>query len=223
MKQFFVNVTLATALIFSVVSCKGDKTNETEAEKAKMEAEASAQAMKFKVDTEASTIAWEGSKPTGKHNGTVKVSNGVVNVNGGSLESGTFIIDMTSITVEDLEGKSKESLEAHLKGTAEGKENDFFNVNEFPNAAFTVTGVTEKDGKTYLQGNLDMKGQKNNIEFPVMTSINGDTMTLTSEPFNIDRTKWGVNFKSKTVFDSLGDQFVSDDMTLTLNLTAKKA
>ena len=223
MKQFFVNVTLAAVLVFSAVSCKGDKANDTEAEKAKMEAEASAQAMKFKIDTTASSIAWEGSKPTGKHNGTVNISSGVVNVNGGAVESGTFIIDMTSISSDDLEGEAKASLEAHLKGTAEGKENDFFNVNEYPNAAFTVTGVSEKDGKTYLQGNLDLKGQKNNIEFPVMATINGDMMTLKSEPFTIDRTKWGINFMSKSVFDSLGEKFVSDDMVLTINISGKKA
>jgi len=223
MKHVILNAVLATTLIFGVASCKGDKKNETDAEKAKMEAEASADAMNFKVDASTSSVKWMGSKPTGNHNGTVNIESGVINVNNGTVESGSFIIDMKTITSEDLEGESKASLEAHLKGTAEGKENDFFNVNDYPNAVFTVTGVSEKDGKTYLQGNLEMKGKKNNIEFPVTSTINGDTMMLKSEPFVIDRTKWGVNFMSKTVFDSLGDKFVSDDMELTVDITAKKA
>jgi hypothetical protein len=48
-------------------------------------------------------------------------------------------------------------------------------------------------------------------------------MTLTSEPFTIDRTNWGVNYGSKSIFDNLGDKFISDDIQLTVKLQATKA
>ena len=48
-------------------------------------------------------------------------------------------------------------------------------------------------------------------------------MTLESEPFTIDRTKWDVNYGSKSVFDNLGDKWVSDDMEITVKLVANKA
>jgi polyisoprenoid-binding protein YceI len=221
MKKQILNTLAAVALVAGVVSCKGEK-NETEAKDAQ-EVAVVEDAAKFKVDASSSTIAWVGSKPTGKHNGTINIENGVVNVAGDAI-TGTFLIDMTSITVTDLEaGDGKESLEGHLKGMAEGKEDHFFNVAKYPTAAFEVTGVTEKDGKKMMQGNLTMRDQKKNIEFPVSYTVEGENMTLTSEPFTIDRTDWGVNYGSQSVFDDLGDKFISDDIELTVNLKATKA
>ncbi len=74
-----------------------------------------------------------------------------------------------------------------------------------------------------LQGNLTMKEETKNVEFPVSISLNGDTLELTSDSFVIDRTKWGVNYGSKSVFDSLEDKFINDEIELTINLKAYKA
>ncbi|MGB5944110.1 MAG: YceI family protein [Leeuwenhoekiella sp.] len=204
-----------------MTSCKGEKNNETEASEAEEVAEVAETASSFMVQPNASMIEWSGSKPTGKHNGTVQLESGVIKVMDSTL-SGTFLIDMTTIDVEDLEGDQKASLEAHLKGTTEGKEDHFFNVENYPDAAFEITGVTKKEGKTMVSGNLTIKDQKKNIEFPATYEVNGDTMTFTSEPFTIDRTNWNVNYGSKSVFDNLGDQFVSDDIELTVKLKAAK-
>lgn len=43
-----------------------------------MATESSIQASKFMVDAEASTITWEGNKPTRTHHGTVKLESGVI-------------------------------------------------------------------------------------------------------------------------------------------------
>ncbi len=221
MKKQILNTLAVVALIAGTVSCKGDKTNETDATEAK-EVATVVDAMKFTVNTSASTIDWVGSKPTENHTGTINIESGVVKVAGDKI-TGTFLIDMTSITVTDLEGKGKASLEGHLKGQAEGKEDHFFNVAKYPTAAFEVTGVTEKEGKKMMQGNLTIRDQKKNIEFPVTYSVDGANMTLTSEPFTIDRTNWGVNYGSKSIFDNLGDKFISDDIQLTVKLQATKA
>lgn len=222
MKRQIIGLCAVLALTLSTVACK-DAKNETEAKDAKAVAEASMEAAKFKVDAGASTINWMGSKPTGEHSGTIAIESGVVKVDGDKV-TGTFLIDMTSIEVTDLKaGDGKESLEAHLKGNAEGKEDHFFNVAQYPTAAFEVTGVTEKDGKKMMQGNLTIKGTKKNIEFPVSYNVTGDAMELKSEPFTIDRTQWNVNYGSKSVFDDLGDKFVNDDIQLEVKLMAKKA
>ena len=221
MKRQVLNTLAVIALIAGTVSCKGDKQNETEATEAK-EVVTVEDAMKFTVDAAASEIAWVGSKPTEDHTGTINIESGVVKIADDKV-TGTFLIDMTSINVTDLEGDSKASLEGHLKGMAEGKEDHFFNVAKYPTAAFEVTGITEKNGKKMMQGNLTIRDQKKNIEFPVMYTVEGNTMTLASEPFTIDRTEWGVNYGSKSVFDNLGDKFISDDIQLTVNLKANKA
>ena len=219
MKIKFLSLFTMAVLFTALISCKNEAKNETEAAEAEAAAEVSTEASKYMVDKNESEIAWEGAKPTGTHTGTVKLESGVIRLED-SVLSGSFLIDMTSILVTDLEGDQKTSLEDHLKGTVEGKEGDFFNVQKFPTAAFEITGVTEKDGKKMMSGNLTLKETKKNIEFPVMYEVAGNTMTLKSEPFTIDRTEWGVNYGSKSVFDNLGDKFINDDIQLEFTIVA---
>ena len=213
-------VIAATGLAFT--ACKNNN-NEANVADAKEVAQAEAEASQFEVDTAVSVIEWQGAKPTGNHTGTIKVSEGSFMANDSIIESGTFVIDMNSIMVTDLEGDEKKNLEAHLKGTVEGKEGDFFNVNQYPEATFEVTGISEEEGQSMLQGNLTIKEETKNISFPVNINQDGETIEITSEDFTIDRTKWNVNYGSKSVFDGLGDNFINDDIQLKINLKAKKA
>ncbi|TRO63968.1 YceI family protein [Christiangramia sabulilitoris] len=222
MKRIFLNAFVIAGLGLAVTGCK-DNNNEAEVAEEKEVATAQEEAMLFNVNTSESVIEWQGEKPTGTHTGVIKVANGSFKANDSVIESGTFVIDMKSIEVTDLEGDQKSNLEAHLKGTVEGQEGDFFNVNEYPEATFEVTGITEEAGQAMLQGNLTLKGETKNIAFPVSISREGETISIKSEEFTIDRTKWNVNYGSKSVFDGLGDKFINDDVALKINLTASKA
>lgn len=222
MKRTILNVFVIACSAIATIGCKNDN-REARVDEAKAIANADAAAMEFTVDTNASVIDWKGEKPTGTHTGTMKLAEGTFMANDSVVESGTFVIDMNSIVVTDLEGDSKADLENHLKGTVEGKEGDFFNVTKYPEATFVVTGITQEEGQTMLQGNLTMKEETKNVEFPVTVNRNGETLELTSETFTIDRTNWNVNFGSKSVFDGLGDKFVNDDIELTINVVANKA
>lgn len=213
---------LLATLFIGFTSCKQDKKNETEAQAAEEVKEATVAAIAYTVDPAASTIEWVGKKPTGQHSGTIALANGSVMTKEGTIESGSFTIDMNSITVTDLEGDDKAGLEGHLKGLGEGAEDHFFNVAKFPTAAFEVTGISEKEGKTHLEGNLTIKGISKNISFPVTTAMEGDQMTLNTEVFTINRTQWNVNYGSKSIFSDLGDKFINDDIELKISLTAKK-
>ncbi|WP_026914430.1 YceI family protein [Christiangramia portivictoriae] len=222
MKRLLLNAFVVASLGLGFTACKNNN-NEAETAEAKDAATAEAEAMEYKVDTTASTIEWQGSKPTGNHTGTIAVKEGTFMATDSTIQSGTFVIDMKSIEVTDLEGEEKSNLEAHLMGTVEGKEGDFFNVQEYPEATFEVTGITKEEGATMLQGNLTMKDVTKNITFPVTISKDNETYTISSKDFSIDRTKWNVNYGSKSVFEGLGDQFINDDIQLTINLKAKKA
>src|SRR5690606_4178840 len=222
MKKSILSIFMVTGLAIATVGCKNDN-REAQTGDAQDAAVATMEAVEFKVDTTSSVIEWQGEKPTGTHTGTIKIAEGTFRANDSIVESGTFVIDMASITVTDLEGDEKVNLENHLKGTVAGKEGDFFNINEFPEARFEVTGVSNNNGNTLLQGNLTLKGETKNIEFPVNIDMNGDQLQLTSETFTIDRTKWNVNYGSKSVFDSLGDNFINDEIELTIKVNATKA
>ncbi|WP_299124049.1 YceI family protein [uncultured Winogradskyella sp.] len=217
MKTLFLK-TFALVALISFTSC-GDKAKEAETKEAEEAAVAKTTAVTYNANTEKSMIEWKGYKPTGSHTGTIAIKEGMLNVNDNAIESGKFAIDMSSIIVTDIpteeEGNAK--LRGHLTSA------DFFDVETYPTADFEVTGIETLDGKTMLSGNLTMKDATNNISFPVSTSMEGDSMILTSETFTIDRSKWNVKYGSKSFFDNLGDKFINDDMELKVTLVANKA
>lgn len=220
----FLKSMLLVAIVVAFSSCK-DKadaatTSEIE-EAAKMESTSTT----YNVNIDESIINWKGFKPTGTHTGTIALQEGEMSVNEDGLESGSFVINMKSVNVTDLaSGEGKESLESHLMGTVEGKEGDFFNVNEFPTANFVITGIKAMENDmAKLSGNLTLKGETQNVSFPVSVYDEGDKMTLKSDSFTIDRTKWGITYGSKSFFDNLGDKFINDEMELQILVIANKS
>lgn len=176
------------------------------------------------IDPANSRLEWEGAKPTGKHNGTIALSEGQLFVNDSEITGGNFVIDMNSITVLDLDGTMKANLENHLKGLAEGKENDFFNVNEFPTSRFAITKITaldnDSEANSLVYGNLTIRDITKEIGFKANIRIEDQQITISTAQFTIDRTQFGVNFGSKSVFDNLGDKFINDEFGLKISLTA---
>ena len=216
--KFLSIFALATITMFAV-SCNGEKKNGTDAEKAKMEKEISTEAVKYKVDTANTTVTWKGSKVVGGgHNGTMNVSSGTFAVKDGKLESGNFIIDVTSLKVLDIPMEDEGN--AKLKGHLLSK--DFFDAEAHGNAAFTVTNVSEMDGKTMIEGNLTLKDVKKNISFPATVTISGDTAMIKSETFTINRTDFGMQYGSTSLADTIKDKAISHDVELSVNVTATK-
>lgn len=223
MKKNLVKLS-AIAAVAILASCKSEPKNEVAAEEAvAVETTKEIASVSYNALPENSIIEWKGFKPTGTHAGTLAVASGNFEMNGDQIVGGEFTLDMNSITVTDLEaGNGKENLEAHLKGTVEGKQDHFFNVEEFPTAKFEVTAVTTESGQTVMEGNLTIKGISKNIAFPVEIQQNEDMIEVSSDAFTIDRTQWNVNYGSKSVFDNLGDKFINDEIELHIVVAAKK-
>lgn len=169
-----------------------------------------------------SNLNWTGSKQTGKHSGTIKIKSGGFTVENGKISDGKFIIDMNSISVEDLDGEDKLNLEEHLKGMKPDVTDHFFNVVKYPEATFVVTGFMNEDGSDMLEGDLTIKDKTNKVKFPVSLTEADGFVTMTLPEFKINRTLWGVNYGSKSIFTDLGDRFINDDIALTINIRAKK-
>lgn len=216
MKTSFLKIFTVIALV-SLASC-GEKAKEAETKEAEKAAVSENTAITYKANIDESLIEWKGFKPTGSHTGTIAIKQGKINVNNNAIESGKFVIDMSSIAVTDIpeeeEGNAK--LKGHLTSA------DFFDVETYPIASFEITGTETVDGKTMLSGNLTMKDKTNNISIPVSTEMKDGTMILTSETFTIDRSKWNVEYGSKSFFDNLGDKFINDDIELKVTLVANK-
>src|SRR5688572_26312150 len=178
------------------VSYKKDTSKDAETKDAVEAADTSAEAEKYIVDTGSSTINWSGSKPTGKHTGTINISEGAFYVKNGLAESGDFTIDMKSIAVTDLkDGEEKQNLENHLKGLSkeEEKVDHFFNTNKYPTGTFQITSIKSENGKTMVEGNLTLKDVTKNIKFPANITVTDNEISFVSEPFKINRVLWNVN------------------------------
>ncbi len=220
MKKILLSLSLVAFI--GLNSCKKEAKSEMPSETVAVE-EAVDSLGNYKIDTAASVINWTGTKPTGKHTGTISLKDGGFTITDGKIESGNFNIDMTSINVTDLEGDDKMKLETHLKGLGDKETEDhFFNTAKYPNSHFKILSTEEANGAFFVKGILTMKGISKPVEFPAEITINDSDVTLHSDPFKINRTLWGVNYASKSIFDDLKDKFVDDDIELEVTVKAHK-
>jgi polyisoprenoid-binding protein YceI len=179
----------------------------------------------YSVDNNASKVSWKGSKLAGTHFGEIKIKSGEMKFKDGEMTAAKFTADMTSINVMDLEGGEKLDLESHLKGKIEGKEDHFFNVEKFPESHFSLKSIKTQEKGYKLYGELTIKGISNPVEFDSTLKFDNEnkTVKLITEEFEIDRTKWGIEFLSKSVFDDLKENFINDEIKLKVELKAIKA
>lgn len=160
------------------------------------------------VNVKDSKITWKGDKVTGSHNGTINLSEGTLIFEGDNLVGGNFTIDMTSIVVSDLEaGSGKEKLEGHLKS------DDFFGVSNHKKAMFKINKVDGNKGTYRVYGDLTIKGITHPATFQM--TIKDNTATAN---FKIDRTKFGIKYKSGSFFDDLKDKAIYDEFDINVNL-----
>lgn len=171
--------------------------------------------LKFKVDEKNSTIGWIGKKVTGQHTGNVQIASGEFTVDKKAIKDGSFEIDMTTITVTDVtDPNGNAKLVGHLKN------DDFFGVEKFPKAKFVITSVTPKAGDEYtIKGNLTIKGITDSVEFPATIKNDGKKITASAKII-VDRTKYGIKFRSTNFFENLGDKAISNDFELDVKLVA---
>ena len=175
----------------------------------------------YKVDSTASIVNWKASKKVGgTHHGQIKLKSGEISLDKeGKLSDGSFSVDMTTISNEDLKDKAEyqKKLVAHLSNE------DFFNVAKFPEASFKIKKVTSAS-KTSAQvsGDLTFIGQTHSIEFPAKIASEKGVLTG-SGTVVIDRTKWGLKYGSGNFFKELtADKIINNDFELELKIIAKK-
>ncbi len=168
------------------------------------------------VDVEKSSITWVGKKVTGKHNGTIKLKDASLVMEEGMLKGGTFIIDMTTITNDDMDGNMKGKLEGHLKSA------DFFNVEEFPTATLELTNVVSRGtaGSYKVIGDLTIKGITKPVKFNAQIGEE-DGMKMATANIVVDRSEYDVRYGSGSFFDNLGDKTIYDEFELNVKLVLK--
>ncbi|OQP46416.1 YceI family protein [Niastella populi] len=172
---------------------------------------------KYIIDTKESVVTWEGSMLFGfdeQHIGYVYMSNGGLFIEKDQLVGGAVEIDMRTIEYKDKE--TKNSPVHHLKSP------DFFDVEKFPISTFVITGVESVVNQNLkVTGKLTIKGVTNTITFPAKMEVKDGIVTANGKVM-IDRTKWGIRYRSGKFYENLADQTVSDDIDLLMKIVAKK-
>lgn len=202
--QHFITLAIAT-LLFACGSSSENKTENNE--------NGSETAISYSISPQESSVNWLGEVAgVYGHDGSINIGDGNVTVEGGQITAGTVTIDMTSIEpanpdqYADEDGKRASDLKAHLST------GDFFLVNEFPTATFTV----KSHNGDKLVGDLTIRG-----------NTNEETATITS----MEATEQGMNAQAKLVFDRqkydvawvhfMKDMILSDDIQLDITIVGK--
>jgi polyisoprenoid-binding protein YceI len=196
------------------VSCGDKKTVETK--EAQTPALATELSKNYAVDTVASTLGWTGKKVTGRHNGKISISNGTISVEKNEIKAGSFIINMNTITIDDIKDvKENSKFLGHLKSP------DFFDVAKFTTSTFEVTSTEKMQtaDSVKISGNLTIKDISKNISIPAKILMDSTKFEAAAK-FSIDRTEWNIRYGSGKFFKNIGDKAINDAIEFDLNLKA---
>lgn len=175
----------------------------------------------YKLQPQLSTLGWVGKKVTGQHSGNVQFKDGSVLVRGNQIVGGTFVVDMTSLKVEDIkDAETNGKLMGHLRS------DDFFSIEKNPTSTFKITKVTPikadaAGNNATITGDLTIKGITQPVTFPAKVGVKGG-LASASGTANIDRTKFDIKYGSKSFFESIGDKAIMDEFAMSFNVIAKQ-
>ncbi len=169
----------------------------------------------FVVDTNASSISWI----CGSHYGCINIDTGTIFVNINKVIGGDFKIDMGSLYDEDIE---QELLRLTLANVI--KSHEFFDAPHYPTADFAIEKLIKiRDNEYNVAGNLTLKGKTLPINFNSEIVWKGDTITVNTGYFGIDRTRWGIIYLSKRFDPEDKEQMhVPDEIKILIQLKAIK-
>lgn len=174
----------------------------------------------YRVDPAATTVTWTGRKVIGQHTGHIKVESGSVQWGRDGMAGAEITIDMTSITVLDMDPESTAELTSHLKSR------DFFNVWQYPRSTFRGSRVEKIAGAAAgapnyaVTGDLSIKGISRPVSFPVL-AVQDKLGIHAKGTLVFDRTQYGIKYRSGSFFDALGDKVIDDKVQIDFDLWAK--
>ena len=179
----------------------------------------------YKVDADSSSIQWIGRKVTGEHDGNLEILYGNIrrylDTRNTEVIRGNIVIDMTTISNKDIENKQYQKyLVDHLK------DEDFFDVAHFSKSELKILSndlilLTDNSNNTKITAEITIKGITKKIEFPAKIEF-FDDFAIATGTIDIDRTLFGIRYKSKSYFPDMGDYFIYDDFTLNFIIKAIK-
>jgi len=160
------------------------------------------------IDTEASTVNWKGEMlGVYDHFGNIAIKSGNIEVTDNMISGGSIVIDMTTIEPTD-ENYSEDHPASDLVGHLSS--DDFFAVETYPEASFTITGA--ENGK--VMGDLTIRDKTNpvtveEVMYDAESGVYSGNLVVKRRDFDV-------------VWDSpIKENVLSDDITLAIKLAVK--
>lgn len=177
----------------------------------------------YLVDTANSWVRFTGHGVGKNHPGTFSLNYGRVMVTDDDITGGTFVMDITSLDLEQEGETIDNKLKPHLLS------GDFFDAANFGTSRFEITAVEpykpEDEAKSFvdganlsISGNLQIRNVTKNITFPARVNLNGTRLEAEAN-FDIDRKEWEMNYGNDK---TLGDKFISETVNIEFHLEAQK-
>lgn len=217
------------ALVIMASCSSNPKNDEAKVSEAAEVAEASGSEI-FIKPSEAS-MEWVGTKPTGRHYGTIALNEGNLMLKDGSITGGKLVFNLMDIEVKDLKGND----EMHGKLVTHLQSPDFFDAKNHPEAKFEIVSVkalkkadnTAGQYEAYSE-NMSQPEQGEKImeineyllkgathEITGNLTMRSKTLAITVPAvinvssdsikaytnFSIDRTKWGLMYGDESKVD----------------------
>jgi len=176
----------------------------------------------YRVDLENSSLVWSGRNISKRHHGTIDLSGGQVVFDNGKLKSGSFSLDMHTITNLDLQDDNwRAVLHRHLMS------DDFFYVERYPTVDFElkgaalIAGATPGSPNVEIAGTLTIKDTVRPLCFPAVVARQDDGSIKAHAVLDFDRTLWNVSYGSGKLFERLGMHLVHDLISIELFIVAR--
>lgn len=163
------------------------------------------------LDLQNSKLYWKGTKMrgAGSHEGEVHISQGFMLKDKIGLVGGKFEVDMRTISISDIPKTDPipiKNLTEHLM------QEDFFDVDNFPNSYFEITEIkTHSIENLEVSGNLTIRGITKNITFPAVQK--GDFIVA---QFLLDRFEWNIAYEGSWTDRTLVDRDIQFRIELML-------
>lgn len=176
----------------------------------------------YRVDVEKSVLEWTGRNINNRHHGRVALSGGQAVFDNGKLTSGSFSLDMKTITNLDLQDDGwRGMLLRHLNS------DDYFDVERYPAATFELKGAaviaaaTPGTPNMEIAGTLTIKDTARPLCFPAVVALQEDGSVKAQAALDIDRTLWNVCYGSGKLFERLGMHLVHDLISIEMFIVAR--
>ena len=216
MRSSIINTTIIGLLL--ITGCSTKDKNSSKEVKVLSVIETKLNTGLYNVLEDSSQVLWECEWLGGaKHDGSVQLISGSIDISETSDVNGKFIVDLNSMKCFDLKNEfTNKKLIGHLKS------DDFFDVANYPNAVLELVSGKNISGNEFkFNGNLTIKGRTHPVTFKG-TVVENNSSYDADLKLIFDRSKYDVRYRSASLFSDLGDRIIADDVKLTVKAKFKR-